>query len=57
MVMNKLTKKDQELLMFVEKGEWKSVKNLRREKKRYAVIARYTLHQDKREKGDYEGFY
>ena len=46
--MNKLTKEEQELLASVEAGEWKSVKNLMSEKKRYAMIARHTLNKDKR---------
>ncbi len=46
--MNKLTKEEQELLASVEAGEWKSVKNLMSEKKRYAMIARHTLRKDKR---------
>ena len=41
-------KKNQKFLTSVEKEEWKSVKNLAREKKRYAMIARHTLGQDKR---------
>ena len=39
----KLTKEEQNLLVSVEAGEWKSVKNLSDEKKRYAKIARNTL--------------
>ena len=58
--MTKLSKEEQELLSSVEKSEWKSVKNLTREKKRYAMIARHTLHQAKRinvriPKHDFEG--
>ena len=44
----KLNKEEQELIASVEAGEWKSVKNLMGEKKRYALIARHTLRKDKR---------
>ncbi len=44
----KLTKDEQDLIASVEAGEWKSVKNLMGEKKRYALIARHTLRKDKR---------
>ncbi len=44
----KLTKEEQELLTSIEAGEWRSVKNLMSEKKRYAMIARHTLRKDKR---------
>ena len=44
----KLTKEEQELMASVEAGEWRSVKNLMGEKKRYALIARHTLRKDKR---------
>ena len=46
--MNKLAKEEHDLLASVENGEWKSVKNLPGEKKRYSTIARHTLRQDKR---------
>ena len=44
----KLTKEDQDLVASVEAGEWKSVRNLLGEKRRYAMIARHTLRKDKR---------
>ncbi|MDO8675068.1 MAG: antitoxin [Candidatus Omnitrophota bacterium] len=44
----KLTKEEQDLVASVEAGEWKSVKNLLGEKRRYAMIARHTLRKDKR---------
>ena len=47
-MMNKLAKEEQDLLTSVENGEWKSVKNLPSEKRRYSTIARHTLRQDKR---------
>ena len=47
-MMSKLTQKEQNLLASVEVGEWKSIKNLSGEKKRYSKIARYTLRKGKR---------
>ena len=44
----KLTKEEQDLVASVEAGEWKSVRNLLGEKRRYAMIARHTLRKDKR---------
>ena len=37
-----------ELLESIEKGEWKSIKNLEEEKKRYQNYASNTLKKDKR---------
>ena len=41
----KLDKEEKQLLKEVEAGEWKSVKNLRVELKRYQEIARNTLNK------------
>jgi hypothetical protein len=41
----KLDKEEQELLDSFERGEWKSVPNLAREKKKYQKIARATLQR------------
>jgi predicted DNA binding CopG/RHH family protein len=46
--MHRPVKDDQELLASIENGEWQSIKNIPREKKRYARIARLTLRKDKR---------
>ena len=48
MVMSKLSKEERDLVTSVESGEWKSVKNSDKEKKRYITIARDTLKKDKR---------
>ena len=44
----KLDKEEQELLDSVERGEWKSVKNLKREIKRHQQYAKNTLKKDRR---------
>ena len=44
----KLDKDEQELLDSVERGEWKSVKNLKGEIKRHQQYARNTLKKDRR---------
>lgn len=41
----RLTKEEKQLLKEVEAGEWKSVKNLKSELKRYQEIARNTLNK------------
>ncbi len=43
----KLDKEEKELLSEVENGEWVSVKNLRKELKRYQEIARNTLNKSR----------
>lgn len=43
-----LDKEEQELLDSVERGEWKSVKNLKSEIKRHQQYARNTLKKDRR---------
>jgi len=43
-----MTKEEKDLLDSYEKGEWKSVKNLKKEMTRYQKIARSTLRKDKR---------
>ena len=44
----KLTKKEQDILDSVERGEWKTVRGLAKEKQRYQAAARATLRKDKR---------
>ncbi len=44
----KLDKEEQEILDSFERGEWKSVKNLKREIKRHQEYARNTLKKDRR---------
>jgi len=44
----KLDKEEQEILDSFERGEWKSVKNLKREVKRHQEYARNTLKKDRR---------
>ena len=46
--MSKLSKEEKELLASYERGEWRSVKNLKSEMNRYRTIARATLRKDKR---------
>lgn len=41
----KLDAEERELLRSIERGEWKPVKNMRAEMKRYAGYARYTMEQ------------
>ena len=44
----KLDKEEQELFDSVERGEWKSVKNLKGEIKRHQQYAKNTLKKDRR---------
>ena len=44
----KLDKEEQELLDSVERGEWRSVKNLEGEIKRHQQYARNTIKKDRR---------
>ena len=46
--MVKLMKAERELLTAVERGEWRSVKNLEKERARYQKYARATLKKDRR---------
>ena len=46
--MIKLTKEEKEQLHSYEKGEWRSVKNLKSEMSRYRAMAKATLQKDKR---------
>lgn len=46
--MKRVTKEEKDLLDAYEKGEWKSVKNPKKEMTRYQKIARATLRKDKR---------
>jgi predicted DNA binding CopG/RHH family protein len=46
--MVKLMKAERELLTAVERGEWRSVKNLEKERARYQGYARATLRKDRR---------
>jgi predicted DNA binding CopG/RHH family protein len=46
--MGKLMKAERELLTAVEQGEWRSVKNLEKERARYQKYARATLKKDRR---------
>jgi len=46
--MSKLTQEERELLKSVERGEWRSVANLERERARYQGYARATLKKDRR---------
>ena len=46
--MPKMTKEEKTLLNSYEKGEWKSVRNLKTEVNRYQKIARATIRKDKR---------
>jgi predicted DNA binding CopG/RHH family protein len=48
MKKDKLEKDEQELLESIEKGEWKSIKNVNAEKKRYREYARATLAKNRR---------
>ena len=47
-MMSKLTKEEKGMLDSYERGEWRSVKNLGSEIKRYQAMARATLRKDKR---------
>ncbi|MFC1498042.1 antitoxin [Verrucomicrobiota bacterium] len=44
----KLDKEEQEILDSFERGEWKPVKNLKREVKRHQQYARNTIKKDRR---------
>ena len=46
--MDKLTKEEKDLLVSYERGEWRSVKNLKREMSRYQAMAKATIRKDKR---------
>jgi len=46
--MSRMTKEEKNLLNSYEKGEWKSVKNLKTEINRYQRIAQATIRKDKR---------
>lgn len=46
--MGKLTQEERELLTAVERGEWRSVKNLEKERMRYQGYARATFKKDRR---------
>ena len=48
MTRMKLDKEEQDLLESYERGEWKSVKNLKQEIKKHKEYARQTLRKDKR---------
>lgn len=44
----KLSKEEKELLESVEKGEWKTIPNFKKEAKRYQEYAKATFRKDKR---------
>jgi predicted DNA binding CopG/RHH family protein len=46
--MGKLIQEERELLAAVERGEWRSVKNLEKERMRYQGYARATFKKDRR---------
>lgn len=46
--MTRLSKDEREILKSFEKGEWKSVKNVKQELKKYAEYARATMQKDQR---------
>ena len=46
--MKQLTRDEKHILRSVEKGEWRSVKNLDQEKKRYASYAKAMVKKDQR---------
>ncbi len=46
--MAKLTKEEKDLLDSYERGEWHSVKNLKKEVSRYQAMAKATSKKDKR---------
>lgn len=46
--MGKLTQEEQELRTAVERGEWRSLKHLEKERARYRGYARATLKKDRR---------
>ncbi len=44
----KLSKEEKELIDSVERGEWKTIPNFKKEAKRYQEYARATFRKDKR---------
>ena len=44
----KLTEEERAILDSVERGEWRTVRDLAKEKRRYETAARATLRKDKR---------
>lgn len=46
--MNRGIREERELLTTVERGEWRSVKNLEKERTRYQGYARATFKKDRR---------
>jgi predicted DNA binding CopG/RHH family protein len=46
--MGKLTQAERELRAAVERGEWRSVKDLEKQRARYQVYAQATLRKDRR---------
>ena len=46
--MGKLTQEERALRIAVERGEWRSVKDLEKQRARYQVYARATLRKDRR---------
>ncbi len=46
--MARLTKDERELVVSVERGEWKSTRALKKERKRYESYARATFKKDRR---------
>ncbi len=48
MAKTKLDKEEKDILDSYERGEWKSVKNLKEEIEKHRVYARQTLKKDKR---------
>ncbi len=46
----KLTKEEKELAESVERGEWKSIPNFKKEARRYQEYAKATFRKDKRVK-------
>ena len=48
MAKTKLDREEKDILDSYERGEWKSVKNLKEEIKKHRVYARQTLKKDKR---------
>ncbi len=46
--MSKINQEERGLLTSVERGEWRSVKDLERERARYRGYARATLRKDRR---------
>ncbi len=46
--MLKLNKEEKEILKSFERGEWKPVKNMKQELKKYAEYARATIQKDQR---------